>query len=241
MSSNSFPVADEVLSVISQLGQQNLPLELTKSYRGILLQQDVNILEVKPDGATFRVKDIEMCTALHGEVYLHNRLFPKPVMAHFKSLDISKGRLVLSGFVYKDIEWKKRQHERVQPKGPNYATLHWRGKAARACIDNISVDGIGVFAHNLSERGLKLQPGSNIHLDFQLSPDHKYSGLKGIIVYLNTTGQFSAIMGVRLFPKVKEARLLERYIARRKQEILGELNQAYWEMSTQRGVESLYF
>jgi len=58
---------------------------------------------------------------------------------------------------------------------------------------------------------------------------------------LNKIGRFSATIGIQLYPNAKEARLLEKYIAYRKQEILAELNQAYWEMTRPRGVESLYF
>jgi len=241
MSSNYLPAVDDVISVIRYLGQQNAALELTKSFRGMLVQQDISILEVNPDGAAFRVTNTEMCGALEGDVYLHSRLFPKPVMAQIKSLSLNKGTLVLSGFAYIDIEWKKRQHERVQPKHPIYVTLHWKRKAVRVCMVNISVDGMGVLAYKIPEKGMRIQPGSNVQLDFELPPDHKYSALKGKIIYLNTTGKFSTTVGMRLFPKAKEARLLEEYVALRKQEILEELNQAYWELSRPRGVESLYF
>src|SRR3990172_326231 len=243
MSPYFLPAGEDVLSIIRTLGLQNAALELTKSFKGKVVQQDVDILEVNPEDAdaAFRVTDIEMCAALEGDIYLHSRLFPKPVMARLKSLNISKGMFVLSGFTYIDSEWKKRQHERVQPKHPTYVTLHWKGQAVRASMENISVDGMGVLAYKLTERRMEIQPGANIQLDFQLSPDHKYTAVKGTIVHSKTRGRFLTMIGVRLFLKAKEVRSLERFIARRKQEILVELNQAYWEMSRPRGVESLYF
>ena len=241
MSSNYLPAGDDALSVIRVLGRQNAALELTKSFRGIVVQQEVNILEVNQEEATFRVTNTEMCTALEGDVYLHSQLFPRPVLAHLKSLNMSNGMFVLSGFAYSDAEWKKRRYERVRPKHPTYVTVRWKGKVVRACIENISANGIGLLAYKLSERGMKIQPGSNIQLDFQLSPDHQYTALKGSVVYLNKIGRFSATIGIQLYPNAKEARLLEKYIAYRKQEILAELNQAYWEMTRPRGVESLYF
>ncbi len=241
MSSNYSPVVDDVISVIRHLGQQSAALELTKSFRGIIFKQDVSILEVSPDDATFRASNIEMCAATETEVYLHNQLFPKPVMAQLKSLNIRNGMLVLSDFAYADMEWKKRQHERVQPKCPIYVTLHWKGKALRACMENISVDGLGLLAYKLFEKGMKIRPGSIIRLDFQLSPGQKFSALRGRIIYINTIDRYSPTMGIRLFPKVKEVRVLEKYVARRKQEILEELNQEYSELSKPRGVDSLYF
>ncbi len=82
------PAVDDVLSTIRYIGQQNSALELTKSYRGLVLQQDVSILEVTKEEATLRTSNIEMSAALEGDVYLHSQLFPKPVMAHLKSLDL---------------------------------------------------------------------------------------------------------------------------------------------------------
>jgi hypothetical protein len=241
MSSNVLPAVDEVVSVIRTLGQQNAALELTKSFRGIVVQQDIRALEVDPDAVAFRVSSVEMCAALEGEVYLHSRYFPKPVMAQIKSLDLLHGRLVLSGFAYSENEWKKRQHERVQPKHPTYVTLHCRKKTARACLENVSANGMRVFIYKILECGVRIQPGMIIQLNFELTPERKFAALKGEIIYINKTGNFSSTIGVRLLPKAQEARLLEEYVALRKREILEELSRAYWELSRPRGVESLYF
>jgi len=240
MSPYDSPAVDDVISVIRYLGQQNATLELTKSFRGLVLQQDVTILEVNPNNAAFRTTNIEMSAILEGDVYLHSRLFPKPVMAQFKNLDLRKGVLVLSDFAYIDNEWKKRQHERVRPKHPTYVTLHWKRKAVRECMENISANGMRILAYKIFESGMRIQPGSNVHLDFQLSPDRKFTALKGTIIYINTIGRYTTL-GIRLFPTAKESRMLEKHIAPRKQEILEELKQAYRELIMPRGVASLYF
>jgi hypothetical protein len=241
MSPNPMPAVDDVVSAIRYLGQQNAALELTKSFRGLVLQQDVSILDVNPVDAAFRTTNLEMSAALEGDVYLHSELLPKPVMAKIKNLDLRKSLLVLSGFAYTDIEWKKRQYERVQPKHPVFVTLHWKGKAVRECMENISVNGMGVFGSKVFEKGMRIQTGSNVQLDFQLSPDHQYTDLKGAIIYFKPIGRYLTTIGIRLFPTAKESRLLEEYITPRKQEILEELSQAYWELIQPRGVESLYF
>ena len=241
MSSSYMPVVGDALSAIEYLGQQNAALELTKSFQEIVLKQDVNILEVNSDHATFRATNIEIFAALEGDVTLHNQFFPKPVTAHLKDLSFNEGMLVLSGFEYCDVEWKERQYERVRPKNPSYVTLQWKRKEFRAPIENISANGMGILAYKLFEMGMKLQPGSNIHLDFQLPPNYKYTGLKGSIVYLQNIGRYSTKLGIQLFPKASEAHSLEKYVAQRKQEILGELDQLFLELSRPRGVECLYF
>lgn len=241
MSSHHLPAADEVLSVIRNLSRQHAPVELTKTFRGIVIRQDVNPFEVNPGEAAFRVTSMEMCAALEGDVTLHSRHFPRPVTAHIRSLDMLQGTLVLSGFAYAEAEWKKRDHERVRPGRPTYITLRCRGRAVRACLENLSVEGVGALAFGVLDRRIGIQPGVSVLLDFALPPDCQFTALRGKIVYLKKAGLSAAALGIRLFPRLKEARLLENYVASRKQEIFEELHRAYWELSRPRGVESLYF
>jgi hypothetical protein len=241
MSLTYSPAVGDELSAISDLGRQDVFIELKKSFKGLVLQQEVRVLKVNPEDAAFLLTNIEMSAALEGEVYLHSRLFPKPVKARVKSLDMEKATLVLSGFVYIDVELKKRQHERVRPKQSTYVTLHWKGKTHRACVNNISANGMAIMAFKLLEGGMRIQPGSKVQLEFQLPPSHKYLALNGKIIYINTTARYLTTIGVRLFPTALETRLLNEYIAPRKQEILEELSQAYWESTRPRGIESLYF
>src|SRR4030067_1922284 len=241
MSSNFAPTDDDVLTIIRSLGRQNVTLQLTKSFKGMVLNQDINILEVNLDCATFQTTRIEMCAALEGNLFLHNQLFPKPLVARLKKLNTCKGIFVLSGFAYIDTEWKERQYERVRPPRTVYVTLHWWGKSYRASLENISINGMGLLAYKLFESRMKIQPGSNTQLEFQLSPEYKYMALKGRIIYSRTINSLFVKLGIQLYPKAREARLLKKYIAQRKYEIMEELDQAFTDLSKPRGVESLFF
>lgn len=241
MSTQNLPAVNDVLSILRYLGQQNATVELTKSFRGMILQEMVSIPEVTRDQAAFRVSNSEICAALEGEVCLQNGLFPRPVVAKIKCLNPIKGMLTLYDFAYVNTEWKKRQHERVQPKPATYVTLHWRGKTVRPYVRNVSVDGMGVMAYRMLEKGVQIQPGSTVHLDFELPPDHKFIAVKGTVIYLEKRGSLATAIGMRLFPKIKETRCLEKYVARRKQEIFEELENLFCELSAPRGVENLYF
>jgi hypothetical protein len=241
MSSNYSPSVADVLSHIRFLGQQNATVELKKSYKGIEIHEDVSIIEVNLDDAVFHVTNTKTCAALEGYVYLHSHLFPKQVIAQIKNLDLNRGMLVLSDFSFIDSDWKERKYERVQPIHPTYATLHWKGKTVSSCVRNISVEGIGLLVYQILEKGMRIQPGSNVQLDFELSPDHKKMSLKGTVIHMNTISRYTSAIGMRLFPKVKDARSLERYVTQRKQEIVEEINQGFWELVMPKRVESLFF
>jgi hypothetical protein len=183
-----------------------------------------------------------MCAALEGFVHLHSRLLPRPVVARLKGLNVSKGMFILSDFAYSSAEWKERQHERVRPKDPTYISLRWKGKALRAPLVDISLNGMGILACKTRiDKEVKIQPASSVRLDFQLPPNFKFTAVKGRVVYMHPINQSVAKSGLRLYPKAREVRSLEKYIAQRKDEIMQEIDQAYLELSKPWGPESQYF
>jgi hypothetical protein len=50
-----------------------------------------------------------------------------------------------------------------------------------------------------------------------------------------------ARLGIRLYPKIEQARQLDKYISKRKSEIIEELNQAHVAASVHSGIEFQYF
>ena len=241
MSTNYVSAPNNALAAIRSLGRQNVNLELSKSFKGIILKQDVSVREVNPDCVTFQATNCKMCAALEGYVHLHSRQFPRPMVASVADLNYKKGKIVLSGFDYADSDWKRRRHERVRPKNPTYVTLHWGGKSIRAPMDNISANGMGILAYKLFESGIKIKPRSRIKLDFELPPDYKFVSVKGTVVYLHEMGSALMRIGIRLHTNANETRFLGKYITRRKKEIMEELNQSFNELSKPWGVENLYF
>jgi hypothetical protein len=100
---------------------------------------------------------------------------------------------------------------------------------------------MGVLAYKLFERGMRIQPGASTQLDFQLPPEDRYTSMRGTIVYMHKLDSLLVKLGIRLFPSASQARSLEKYITHRKDEIMEELDRAFYEMIRPRGVESLYF
>ena len=108
-------------------------------------------------------------------------------------------------------------------------------------MENISANGMGILAFKIFEKGLRIRPGSRIQVEFHLPPGKQRMLLKGAIIYINPIGAYLTTIGIRLYPTAQEARLIHEYIAPRKQDILEELNQSFWELIKPRGIESLYF
>ncbi len=88
---------------------------------------------------------------------------------------------------------------------------------------------------------MHVRPCTNILLDFQLEPHLAWSALKGRVVSMKSIGNQLTRLGIQIYPNLRESRLLWEYIARREEEILRELNQAYLEAFKQPGPERMYF
>jgi PilZ domain len=241
VSTSYLPALDNVLNVIQSLSQQNSVLKLTRSFKGLLISQDVYIVDIEPGGATFQASDSRLCATQEGFVNLHSRLFPRPVVARMTEPNVDQGTFLLTDFAYIENQWTERRYERVHPKKPAHATMRWRRKAIRASVEDISVNGIGLLAYKLLEKGTQFQPGSHVLLDLPLLPDYEWTALRGTVIYVNPVKCSLVRIGLRLHLSSKEASSLENYIAGRKDEILEELELAYFEARKPRGVERLYF
>jgi hypothetical protein len=232
---------DEFLAFFDSLADQNSSLLITKAYRGITLTKKIKTILVNKQRVVFQAFDRDIFAALKGRVYLHSQLLIRPVKARVKDQSVSKGLFSLFDFSYIHGDWNDRQYERVQPKDPTYVTLNYQNMAIRASMLDISINGMGVLVGSSDDHELEFQPNTSIRLDFQTSSIFGWTKLGGATHYQQKVADSIVRLGIRLYPKVEQARQLETYIDNRKAEILDELNQAYLSASIPAGVERQYF
>jgi hypothetical protein len=232
---------DEILAIFDSHADHKSSLVMTNSYRGIILSQEIKPVAVDKYRAVFQAYDLDICAALEGCVHLHSSLLPKPVKAKVRDLSVRQGMFSLTDFAYIDGDWKDRLHERVQPEEPTYVSLHYRGMIIRASMLDISIRGMGVLVCNSEEQELDFHPNSSVCTDFETSPTFRWAKLGGAIHYQHKLSKSIARLGIRLYPKIEQARQMEKYISKRKVEIMEELNQAYVAASVHSGVEFQYF
>ena len=176
--------SNEIITVIDSLASQNSCLNVTKSYRGIILSEDVKIISVNYQRAVLQTFTSKICAAFAGCIHLHSPAFPRPVKARVKDVCISEGMLALSDFTYLESDWKNRLSERVQPKQPTYGFLMTNKSRFRASLKNISDNGLGLMVGTADEKEGHFQTNSSIKLEFQITPEYKWTALRGRIVYL---------------------------------------------------------
>ncbi len=231
---------DNLSFVIGSLAQHPLPLKMTAHYRGLEFNQDVHVLEAHHQNAVFQATNLPPCAILEKTVHLTGRIFPKAIKAHIIDRNIEKGILELSDFSFTDAQWVNRRSDRVQPKNPTYISFHCKQKAYRAYLEDISRTGLAILLRKNPERNSALRPGSRVYLRLQLDPETLLENLKGMIVYHKEIDRLLLKVGIQVIPQVKQLELLENYLAARKQEILAEVQQAYFQESQSLVSSNLY-
>jgi hypothetical protein len=232
---------NEFLTFFDSLIGQNSSLLMTKVYRGITLTKKIKKILVNQQGVLFQAFDREIYAALEGCVHLHSQLLIRPVKAKVKDQPIRKGLFSLFDFSQKKGDWNDRQYERVQPKDPTFVTLNHQNMTIRASLLDISINGMGLLVGTSDDHEFNFQPNTSIRSDFHTSPIFGWTKLGGAIHYQLKVARSIVRLGIRLYPKIEQARQLEKYIANRKAEIMEELDQAYLNASIPLGVEYQYF
>lgn len=232
---------EEILAIFDSHTNQETSLVITKSYRGMILSQEIKPVAVDKHRAVFQALDLGVCAVLEGCVHLHSYFLTKPVRARVRDLSARRGMFSLSDFSYIEGTWQERLHERVKPKEPTYVSLRYRRMDFRASMLDISLNGMGVLVCKSDDPELEFQANSCVCSDFQASPAFKWIKLGGAIHYQQKVSRSIARLGIRLYPKLEQARQLEKYIANRKTEIMEELERASMAAKISSGVEYQYF
>jgi hypothetical protein len=231
-----------IISVIEQLANQGITLKLTWYFRGLLLSQEVKILNVFQDNAVMCACDNKHFAPYEDcYVQLHHPELGKPVRAHLLFSSLDNCTFVLSNFNFVIKSWTERSLDRVQPKKFTRVSLgNYHTRYIVSCLD-LNARGIGLFAQSRSRLVEQILPGSNVQMDFTLSSEYGWKRLEGSVIHVTPISHLLVRIGIRLQPNLNQAIRLERYISRRKEEIMTELSWAYFHALEPRKVEDLYF
>ena len=109
---------DEIQALFDCQDGEQARLELTSSYQGVVLRQQVQPVALDQQRAVFLALDPCTCAALEGCVHLHSSCLSQPIKARVKDLAPHSGMFSLIDFSYAESGWNERRHERVQTKNP---------------------------------------------------------------------------------------------------------------------------
>lgn len=216
-------------------------LELTSTYQGMVFRQEIKPVVLDEQKAVFLALDPCTCAALKGCVHLHSPCLSQPIRGRVKDLSPRSGMFSLTDLSYAHGEWVERHHERVQTKSPTYVTMRYKEDKFRAALLDVSLSGMGLLVGISGDPQIDFHTNCSVSIDFQTSPNFTWEKLGGAIHYQQKTSRLIVRLGIRLYPKLEQARQLERYIKDRLLEISEELEQVSINSRISSGVEYQYF
>lgn len=209
---------------IKSLAFQSIPVALTSVYKGVLLEEKVAPLKINPDSITFRAPKTQICATMRTPVILHSKLLPESVRAQIQYVNPRSGEICLSNFSFTGCYWQDRGEQRVEPSEPIYATLTVFNQRYRANLANLSLHGAGLMIFLGDSTGGNLTLKSKVDLNFKLSESNEFT-VGGSIASIKFLGYSLAQAGLILHPTANQELWLEKYITKRKIEIMDELDQ----------------
>jgi hypothetical protein len=229
------------IDLLTRLAEKNVPLQLSLPYKGMALTEDLHILDIQEGKIILQAPNQRVDFLIGDFIFLHSQEIAQTMAARLAEINFRAGVMKLSEVVYLGTPWKERSDPRVEPKEPIMVNVRSGSIAYRACIENLSMNGAGLLAYKVIEKGVPLEPQQRVLIDFELPPDHGRLVIRGVIANLHLLGDTLVRIGVHILPSILKKGLLQRYIYSRKDEILEELDRNYLEENNYQTVVNLYF
>jgi hypothetical protein len=240
MSHEPGSLLEDPILALRSLAYQSTPVVLTSTYKGLVLSQELKIIEVKPDRVVVQAPDHRIAVSLDGRTFLFSPALPGVISATVDDLVLERGSIILSDLAFTGGDWRKRYGERIHPQLPVRVDVRCRKDSFRGELENISTTGLKLVVYKLQEKGITIEEESALRLSFYLPGDSSKFDLKGSIVYYHQVG-FLLKLGVKITPQPAQSARLRLYIASRIAEIMTELDLEVIAMREAPYVSSLFF
>jgi hypothetical protein len=241
MVAQPYQSSSETAVLLKDLAQDNTKLFMSHPYRGLLFTEELSLIRLENEQALFKTGRSRGSVSLGDHIFLYNPLMKAVISAQVCALDIQLDRVVLCNFTVTGRQWCDRNNERVQPQHPVRVNLRCDDCTLSAFLQNISLEGVRLLTYKPAERGLDPRIGRPIKIEFELPVARGKISLAGRLANITLPGPRLALLGLHTFPTIEQSRVIERYITRRKAEILDELDGAIHESMELPSVKELYF
>jgi len=235
------PKTGNLTERIAALAARDIPLKLSGTYKGVILSQELRILDVQTGYIVLESPHHRICAALSSRVILQSPYLASTLFAYLLDLNVWTGKLTVTNLVETGKSWVERRSERVQPKDPIHTKIRGPKIAQRGGIQNISITGVGTLVYHSSSREEAPAPNSSIHLEFELPRTAESMMVKGIVANATRLPNRMTRLGVQMFPNIRQTHQLENYVEYRRVEILTELDRACVAALEPRPTKDLFF
>lgn len=221
---------DEILTWLKGFADNNRPMRLINTYRGIPVAYSARVNTVDEGNAVFNINEYQaVCLTLDGKTHIQHPELPEILRARAILVNVPLKEVTLTEFVKAGTSVGNRLYTRVQPKEPIEAEIKIGERVVPGQLADISLNGVGVITIGTYTYGdMEARRGSKIWLSFMLPPTHTPVQLIGQItsvVDIENSKQYR--LGCKTFPDSNVDLLLLEYVALRRDELMRELSMVY--------------
>jgi hypothetical protein len=217
------------------------PVTLTRVIKGLGFNHPASVVEIDPEYIVVQTPQIQLYASLEGQCYLQNPSFPAPVRVRLVDRNLARRLVVLAGFTLLTCSWVDRCQDRVQPRAPTCITAVFGQKSFTASVVDLNAFGMSLFVRKSMAEELGLAVGEQIELSLRLQPKKPPERVWGLVVHIGPVGGLLLRVGIRFQPGKGQRSGFEKFVALRREEVLGELTEIYLRALEPRRVEDLYF
>jgi hypothetical protein len=228
---------DDILSWLQVFADNNKPVRLINSYRGIPIANSSRVIKVSAGYVDFGINEYQaVCLSLDGRTHIQHSDLPAVLRAKTVAVNVPGKEATLTEFAKAGASLGNRLYTRVQPKEPIDSEIKVGTTILPCQLVDISLNGIGVITLGTYAYGdLGAVKGLKVQLYFTLPPTHSPVQLTGQITSLVETKNSSQYrLGCTTFPDNKIGLLLLDYVALRRDELMRELSMIYATMRSEQ-------
>ena len=165
------------------------PILITSNYKGIVLTQPVDVLNAGPERVTIQAPDLNVCFSVKEQVQLYSQSLQEIILARLLAVNTIVGELELTDLSFPGYYWKDRQSDRVQPHDPIYVHGQYQQATMRACLNDISVEGISLMVYQCKTKPVVFDRNALVRLAMQLPDDDARGTLRSNHRLRRSTGR----------------------------------------------------
>lgn len=228
-------------TILETLARGTAPLLMSRSYRGLLMTEPVQLLSHCAEEAHIQGPRVRVCARPGDQVFLHGESQEDAVSGKVLKIDILRCQMILGELSLTGQPWVERGHDRVCARQAVRVVLHCGGATLPGFLENLSIAGAGLLIYKPREHGMLLEVGQPGRIDFELPYGRIRLSMSGRVANLGFPSPHVACLGLHTFPTLDQTRHIDRFITRRKDEIIQEFERTTAEVFEPHSVMRQYF
>lgn len=222
--------SSQILARMRELAQQEQPLILLNTYRGVPVVTTARIINVSSGYVAVSVHEYQaVCMSMDGNTHVQSDYLSQAYQAEAVAVDVLRKQAILTDFVAVEEGVGKRVDVRVRPENPLDVEISGDDFTISGKVADVSSSGVGIYTLAAYVQGeLPLEQGEAVSIEIKLPKSDRVLRLPGRVTNLiYREGNIIQRIGVRIDSRTEQVLELQDYVNTREQAILHELELIY--------------